>query len=173
MLAVEIRGLRNLRGRFAAMSERVLLEIQTVEAESLAKTVEEIYRHYAPRSRGHSASGLHFFEGIHGRAVTTLATRSGFQVNLSTDNPQLRGWLKHGTGIYGPRGQRIYPQRAKALGPIFNWIPMGTGPFWFASIAGMPPNPWEERAAVEARVLAASVGSRIGVRMTRYLAHGV
>lgn len=172
MVTVDIVGLRDLRGRFASLRDAVLLEIQTQEADALAKTMEEIYRRYAPRSRGHTATGRHFFEGLRGEA---MATPVGFQVSVSTDNAQLRGWLKTGTGIYGPTGRRIYPRRAKAMGPVFNWLHPagGTGPFWFRSIAGMHANPWEDQAQAEALPLAVAMGARIGTRMTRYLAHGV
>jgi hypothetical protein len=46
-------------------------------------------------------------------------------------------WVHDGTGIFGPRRERIYPRHAKAL----RWRDSRTGDFIFArSIRGMRPN---------------------------------
>jgi hypothetical protein len=184
---IDVRGLRDLRGRFASLADRKLAEIQMEEARNTAQTVQQIYRRRAPRSRGHSASGLHFFEGLNAYAVEV---GGGFQITVTTDRPDLRRWLAEGTGLYGPLGRRIYPThvsaRMYAHGPhagqprpaalqFFNWISPagGTGPFYFRSIRGMHPNPWEVDAAVEAVPFAQKMGGLIGERAARYVAEGI
>ncbi|MFJ9719883.1 HK97 gp10 family phage protein [Streptomyces sp. NPDC101213] len=57
-----------------------------------------------------------------------------------SDDPVVE-WLEKGTGIYGPRGQRIYPRRAKVL----RWEDGGRV-FFAPSIKGMRPQPFMRRA---------------------------
>lgn len=58
---------------------------------------------------------------------------SGVVVSVRTDQPTKLSYVTKGTGIYGPRGQRIVPVKAKAL-------------FWegadhpYRSVAGQKPN---------------------------------
>ncbi|MEU6932882.1 HK97 gp10 family phage protein [Streptomyces sp. NPDC046374] len=57
-----------------------------------------------------------------------------------SDDPVVK-WLEEGTGIYGPRRQRIYPRRARVL----HWYDGGEE-FFAASIKGMRPQPFMKRA---------------------------
>jgi len=50
-------------------------------------------------------------------------------------------FVHEGTGIYGPTGQPIVPQRASVL--VFDW----QGKTWFLKqVAGQKPNPYADRA---------------------------
>lgn len=57
-------------------------------------------------------------------------------------------YVQRGTGIYGPRGQRIVPRRAQAL--RFHWDRTGQIEF-FRSVRGMRPNPFLTDALQAAR----------------------
>ena len=167
---VDIVGLRDLMGRFASMSSVGLVAIQLEEAEAMAGVIEDVFRTQAPRSRGPAGgrkSPGHFSEGIVAESATATG---GFEISVTTDNPQLRTWLAEGTGEYGPTGQRIYPLYAQAMGPVYSWIG-GQGPLFFSSIAGMPPNPWEEEALAEVEPLVDELGSKIGVRVVQGLSN--
>lgn len=171
LIHIEILGLRDLRGRFAALGDAELLALQLEEAAVVGKTLEEIYQRHAPKARKASSSHREagpFWSTIHARAK---ATGTGFEIDVETSDPTLRRWLADGTGVYAGNG-RIYPKRAKALGPITGWV-HASGPAYFASIAGMPPNPWEDMASHEAAPFAEVMGNRIGNRVTAILAGGV
>lgn len=164
---ITVVGLRDLQGRFASLRDTELAAMQLEEAERTAKTLEEVFRRHAPKSTSPPAGGhQHFAEGITGQAV---ATGTGFEITLTTDNPDLRRWLAEGTGVYGPRGARIYPRHASALGPIFGWAPGGSGPLWFTSIAGMKAQPWEAEADAEAAPFGEKMGNLIGSRVVLHL----
>jgi len=174
-LQVDIQGLRDLQGRFASFLDRGLADIQLEEARKLARTAADSYKAYAPRSAlGASRTGLHFRDSFSGSASIT---EDGFRVEVSTSQAQLAGWLREGTGIYGPAHHFITARDpAKMMGPIFNWFPRdtstfrrgGAGPFWFRRIRGMRPNPWELEAEAEASALADGTASYIGVRIVDY-----
>ncbi|MET7814222.1 HK97 gp10 family phage protein [Streptomyces sp. NPDC005395] len=57
-----------------------------------------------------------------------------------SDDPVVE-YLEKGTGIYGPRGRRIYPRRARVL----RWTDGGQT-FYAPSIKGMPAQPFMKRA---------------------------
>jgi hypothetical protein len=57
-------------------------------------------------------------------------------------------WVHEGTGVFGPRGSRIYPKRAKVL----KWNPKGSSkPVFRRSVAGMRPNHFLRNALPAAR----------------------
>lgn len=164
---VQIVGLRDLLGRFASMRDAGVVAIQLEEARGLAEVVQDVYRRHAPRSAkgGHK----HFADGLDAAAA---ASEVGFAIELTTDDPELRRWLTEGTGVYAGHG-RIYPTGThKALGPIFDWPPGGSGPLWFSSIAGMEGSAWEEDALAEVEPLVESVGRSIGIRVVEGLSGG-
>lgn len=169
MLEFQILGLRDTKMRFASMRDGGLVAIQLEEAKRTAETVEDVYRRRAPRGQKASTdTGVHFYQTISGHAVTTEV---GFEITVDTSNPQLRKWLAEGTGIYAGH-DRITPNRpGGVLGPIRSWVGGGgSGPFFFASIAGMPAQPWEHDAREEAEPLVREVGGRIGRRVVEGLA---
>lgn len=168
---IDVKGLRDLNGRFASFKDTKLAEIQLEEARSLGRTARDVYRTYAPRSAlGSTSSGMHFRDSF---GSSASLTGSGFRVEVKTSQPTLAMWLREGTGIYGPLHHLIFPRTAKALGPVFNWFPKGggggSGPFWFRFIRGMKPNPWELEAEAEIGPLADETASRIGVKAADYL----
>lgn len=68
---------------------------------------------------------------------TQLTERSGTLVVLVGTNVKYARWVHDGTGIYGPKGARIRPRRAKRL----RFRPVGGTRFVYArSVAGMRPN---------------------------------
>lgn len=167
MVRIDISGLRDLQGRLASFQNYKAVEIQLAEASRTARVVQDIYRTRAPRSRG-AGSGIHFYQGLEAQA---RVSGNGFEITLTTTEPELRRWLGEGTGIYGPTGQVIKPKSAKALGPIFNSI-AGPGPNWFRSVKGMKPQPWEDEAEAEAVPFVDQMGSIIGNHMARYISEG-
>lgn len=161
VLSFQIISARDAAGRFARASAE-LTSASLDEAARLAVTLTEVYREWAPRSSPEaSRTGIHFRDSFSGLAEPNS---SGFSVKISTNQGQLAEWLRQGTGVWAGHG-RIYPKRAKALGPIFNWVG-GTGPNWFRSIRGMPANPWEDLAFEDSKPLveqaAKQIGSRVG-----------
>lgn len=168
MIQVDIIGLRNLRGHFASMLDHELVAIQFEEATAMADVIEQIFRRRAPRGEKISTkTGQHFYEGIKAQAT---AEGFGFSIEVDTDNPDLRRWLAEGTGVYAGHG-RIYSSTGGPLGPIGSWSKGGgSGPYFFHSIAGMRPNPWEKDADDEAAPFAQELGRRIGQRVVVALA---
>lgn len=162
MIEWTIHGLRDALGRFASMSDADLLVRRFAHAEELAHEVSEIYRRNAPRSkeqRSEKEEREPFAESIHGEAHLGGA---GFLVGMMTAQPELAGWLKHGT-----RPHLIEPRQKKAL----HWTSSG-GDFFAKSVQhpGTSPNKWEEKAYEEAAIVMREHGNKIGSHVTRYLA---
>lgn len=86
--------------------------------------------------------------------VPTVAHYTPGRANgrVTTTQPTKTKYVRYGTGVYGPRGQRIYPRRARAL----RWLDR-SGVHFAASIAGQRPNdfitPIVERGLDEAKDL--------------------
>lgn len=122
MITVDLSGLESLAEDFAARVRRASLR-GLLAIESAA--VEE-----APHRSGNLIN-----------AITTAANNSGAggQVFVSGAAPYAQ-YVHEGTGIFGPRHERIKPTSKKAL-------------FWpgaghpMKSIAGMKPNPFMDRGA--------------------------
>jgi hypothetical protein len=80
----------------------------------------------------------------------TPPSATGAAISVRTTQPQKLAWVMFGTGIYGPRGQRIVPTTKKAL-----FWPGAQHPV--RSVRGMKPNdfvtPVIEQAATESDVL--------------------
>jgi hypothetical protein len=157
-----IPGLRAFSGRFAAMADRGLAEIQLTNAERLAEDLQVIYRDTAPR--GERPESQSFQGSLEARAEASL---DGFAIRLGTTQPDLRRWLKEGTGIYGPRGVPIVPINSTVL----HWTDSG-GEHFARSVRGMPANDWEVRAHALAEPLLAVMGNKIGVQVIVKLAGG-
>ncbi len=161
MYQVDIVGLRALDGKFDSMMNRELVAIQMEEARAGGDVLADLYKREAPEGEG---PGPHFNESFY---LNVLEEGLGFSVAIETSQTDKRGWLKHGTGIYGPLGHRIYPREAAAL--AFTW----QGEQWvLASIAGMKPNPWEVRAEAMAAPFAVMMGNKIGHRVVAGLSQG-
>jgi hypothetical protein len=154
MFQVDVVGLRALDGRFDSMINRELVAIQMEEARAGGDVLLDMYKDQAPEGEGGDG---HFKDSFH---LTVLEEGFGFSIAIETSQPQKREWLKHGTGIYGPRGERIRPTHSKAL--AFTW----QGQDWvLASIAGMKPNPWELKAEAMVAPFAVMMGNKIGHRV--------
>jgi hypothetical protein len=159
VLGVQIPGLRDMRGRFASMALEGLVEIQRIHAEEAALTLTELYKAAAPEGETRKFKG-----SIHG---TARVTATGFEILVETDEPDVERWLREGTGIFGPRHHRIVPVSAPIL--VFFWPKVGKLVF-AASVKGMPPNPWRQRANLVALPVAILMGNRIGVQTVHRLA---
>lgn len=166
---LETQGWRDAQGRFTRASD-TLVAASLEEAGKLAHTAVQTYRTWAPRSRPEaSATGIHFRDTF---SSTVTPTSGGFRIDVMTTEGQLATWLREGTGVYAGRG-RIYPRHTNikhgrnvaALGPIFNWTPKGTGPFWFRSIAGMRANDWEQKAFADMLPLAERAANQVAVKV--------
>jgi phage gpG-like protein len=76
-----------------------------------------------------------------GRLLSSLSIGAAGNVDDITQNTISVGtnvayaaWLQIGTGIFGPKGERITPKSANALA-----FPIGGKMMFFSSIAGAPP----------------------------------
>jgi hypothetical protein len=70
---------------------------------------------------------------------TQLTERGGMLVVLVGTNVRYARWVHDGTGLYGPRGTRIRPRRAKRL----RFSPKGSGVIIYRrSVKGMIGNPF-------------------------------
>jgi phage gpG-like protein len=86
--------------------------------------------------------------------VDTGRLRSSITLQVKTDrivigtNVRYGLWVHEGTGIYGPRGARIYPVSGRYL--VFT--PKGeTRPVFARSVRGMPARPFLKKALLAAR----------------------
>lgn len=81
--------------------------------------------------------------------TTQVVLRDGAPAVVVGTNVVYARWIHDGTGIYGPKGQRIQPKRAKRL----RWPdPRRPGRYIFArSVAGIRPNPFLKNALSAAR----------------------
>lgn len=138
-----IVGLADATGDLVKLNAAMKTEMW-MAADDLSRKCQDIYEELAPKRTGAFAASMR---------GTSTKTNEGFLVQVGTNMAQLEMWLREGTGLYGPLRHRIYPVRAQAMGPVYDWPSVGSGPLWFASIAGMHSNPWEIKAA--ARSLAA------------------
>lgn len=88
------------------------------------------------------------------RRIDTGLLRASIATNLGLRGSQLvmrvgtgvyyARWVHDGTGIYGPRGQKITPRTAKFL--VFRWKKMGNKLVVTKSVKGMKPNPFLKKA---------------------------
>lgn len=183
--AVTVKGNQALIDRFKKWMGEGLSGIQSTEASRLATAAHGVYYSHAPYRA--ASEGLHFRDTF---TTSHSANAVTWHVEVDTDNPDLRQWLQEGTGFYGPEHHRIYGHGA--LGPVFNWSPLfpsaatfasskmtgmrffasgggGAGPFFWRSIAGMRPNPWEGEAESAAVPLGTATAGRIAQRSADYL----
>ena len=123
MITIDLSDLRTLAEDFAARARRASIQ-GLLAIESAA--VEE-----APHRSGNLVN-----------AITTAADGSGGQVFVSGAAPYAQ-YVHEGTGIFGPKGQRIKPTSKRAL-----FWPGASHPM--RSIAGMRPNPFMDRGASRA-----------------------
>lgn len=71
------------------------------------------------------------------------------RATVYTVQPLKLWWVVHGTGIYGPVGQPITPQKARVL----RWVSGGMVHF-ARSVRGMPPRPFVQPVLEEGRAYA-------------------
>lgn len=70
---------------------------------------------------------------------TIVIIRGGIPIGRIGTNVKYAYWVHQGTGIYGPRGARIYPKNGKFL----RFKPRGGKGYVFArSVKGIRPNPF-------------------------------
>lgn len=95
-----------------------------------ARLVENKAKQLCPVDTGRLRSSIHHDEAV---------TESGEPVARVYSDVQYAMWVHEGTGIYGPRGTRIYPKNGRFL--VFT--PKGSSRKVFArSIAGMRGRPF-------------------------------
>lgn len=130
-LVVDLTGLADLAQDFDAAARRA-------KAQSLL-AIESAGVEEAPHLSGNLAN-----------AITTDVEQGEVYVSGAAPyGPFVHG----GTGIYGPRGERIRPKDKKAL-------------YWrgalhpVASVKGIPPNPFMDRAAAQAAPKVAQIFER-------------
>ncbi len=158
MFHIDIVGLRNARGRFERMSVGGgLVALQLERAAILAEQVGEEARRLAPRARRHSdESGRQPFWESLSAAATPEPT--GFRIELHTDQPDLRRWLREGTK----------PHEINAINASALRFTNSDGTLLFRRTVhhpGTSANDWESRlldlVRAEARVAAGQIGSRM------------
>jgi hypothetical protein len=77
-------------------------------------------------------------------------------------------FVREGTGIYGPRGERIKPKTKKALA----WgadLGGGKKEFVFASVAGQKPNPYHRRVLAQNKGRVQLIVNQMGRKVTGYI----
>ena len=126
MIRVDLNDILTLPGDFRQGVKRGTLQ-GLLAIESIA--VEE-----APHATGNLVN-----------ALTTEQTETGGEVFVSGAAPYAK-YVHQGTGIWGPKKQRIRPTQKKAL-----FWPGAPHPM--ASVAGQKPNPFMDRAADRAAPL--------------------
>lgn len=162
---VTILGLRELQARFELFGAQGMMELQLELGKRFGPLFQGAYQKAAPKASPHQGKGDPFWMSINWEMNTlTTAVTKGFELQVVTSRGKLRRWLAEGTGIFGPVGQRIVPKKGKAL--VFNW----EGQKWvLASVRGMPPNPWETEAYMEAQPLLVEMGSFASSAIVRAL----
>jgi len=130
-----VAALLNFEKRAAAM-ELDWLAIREERLRRFGEFSVAVLREEAPKRTGWFASRIHCNVSI-----------SGMDMRLGFTWPQPLGkWITGGTGIYGPRGVKIRPVRAKALR-----FKIGGKVLYRAWVRGMRPNPFVDRAMVRIR----------------------
>jgi hypothetical protein len=133
-IEIEIEGLTELAYKFADMriqARKVLAEALTESAAELQTRARRIHR-FTPRGGQTDADGI---------AADIDAGRLLARVYLNTD---VAVYQHEGTGIYGPRHQKIVPRHARLL----HWTDEVTGEEHFAkSVKGIKPDPYLYTAA--------------------------
>lgn len=102
-------------------------------ATSAAQLVIADMRATAPRDTGDMTDDRHL-------SITSVEVGGDLVAITVEATAEYASWQEEGTGVYGPRGQRIYPVQAKAL--VFNWKKMGGRQVAFASVKGSPATKW-------------------------------
>jgi len=116
-----------------------------------------ILREEAPKRTGLFAAGMEYH-----------LRKSGNETSVRFTWPQPLGkWLTGGTGIYGPRGVKIRPVRAKALR-----FEIGGKVLFRASVRGMKPNRFDQRALARMRGEPMVVARQIGQSIIANIATG-
>ena len=116
-----------------------------------------ILRDEAPKRTGLFAAGMRYD-----------LRRSGNQTSVKFTWPQPLGrWLTGGTGIYGPRGAVIRPVRAKALR-----FEIGGRVLFRASVRGMKPNRFDQRALARMRGEVMVAARQVGQSIIAHIATG-
>lgn len=120
--------------------------VMAEHGNAIARDAQDIYRMAAPKRTGRFAAGL---------SARSESAGDGFKIEVTTDNPQLRGWIKEGTGEKRPR-------TAKALyGEGFAHPVAKTGP--------TKPNDWEQSAESRTRDRVGQEGKAILDEITAML----
>ncbi len=126
-----------------------------IDTQGIAELAQDFQR----RARQASLQGIQIIEALAAEeaphrsgslqaAITTASTPQGGQVYVSGAAPYAVH-VHEGTGLFGPRRERIRPTNKRAL----MW-PGASHPV--RSIAGMRPNPFMDRAALRAGDLVAA-----------------
>jgi hypothetical protein len=152
-LSVEILGLRDARGRFAAMTDGGLQAICLENAKEIAELIQARMQEAAPHGTAPLQGREPFYSSIH---AETSGSASGFEIQVTTDQPDIAGFIRSGHGD-------IYPVNARAL----HWV--AGGDVFAMHVGPYPPNPWEEQAVSEMQPLVETLGNRIGVQVTENL----
>lgn len=140
LIGVNVTGLDTLRLRLAFMQSELPLSMKYAAGESVQQTSQELsgaapvgYGTITPPPEGDAQGAL---SQSFSAEVVDLAPGI-VQGTVRTFQPTKLKYLSFGTGIYGPRQQRIYPVRASALA----WYDQRLGVLMIRkSVAGIKPN---------------------------------
>jgi hypothetical protein len=154
-ISVEIVGLRDARGRFAAMADGGMRAIALENAKALAELVQARMQDAAPHGKSPLQGREPFYTSIHAEADET---GTGFEIQVSTDQPDIAQFIRQGHGD-------IYPVNAKAL----HWVSM-EGDVFAMHASPVDPNPWEDYTTEQLQPEVTYFGNRIGVQVTENLA---
>jgi hypothetical protein len=136
-LTIQMSGLDTLQARLDALPARLRAALVTACQTAGDETVMQLS---AAAPIGTGATAGHLAESF----SATTVDAGVITTTVRTSQPQILTYVRRGTGIYGPSGQRIRPRNARAL-------------YWegarhpVRSVAGQRPNDFVTPALAIAR----------------------
>lgn len=139
MITVTAIGLDTLRAKLAVAAASVVPQVMGAMSKT-ARDLAIALNEAAPIGRGPVGQPI-AGDGPGPLSRSFLGSieatgEASFTAQVLTEQPTKLLWVRYGTGIYGPIGQRIFPRQASAL----RWVD-ADGIIWIRrSVAGMKPN---------------------------------
>jgi hypothetical protein len=167
VITVEIIGLRDLQGRFAAATDGGLVARLQEEAVVMSGEMARAFSAAAPRSSKPRDGHTPFADSMHGEAMRTA---TGFEVGVRSDQGELARMIREGTPPHEIwAGAFTGKSGAKVL-----YFEIDGEAIMRAHVhhPGTRPNLWEHRAIAAVDPIITFMGNRIGARVMRDLAGG-
>lgn len=141
---LSVQGLDKLIARFQAADTAMRRAIQSGLMDYATGTAEQLSQAAPKGQRGGSSPPPGGDDpGTLAESFSAVSVAAG-RVQVRTGQPTKLSYITHGTGLYGPRGQKITPRVKKAL----MWE---TAEHPYRSVRGIHPNPFVEPVLATAR----------------------